>query len=260
MLNIKSRPSPDQKGAEFREGFKTITARDLGRINMYRPAVHHVKLVDVKLLGQPSVGYIMGSGDEVPASLSTFGIRPVMLTESDLATGDLRRFDVIVVGVRAYAVRPDIRKYNSRLLEYAKEGGVFLVQYQTPEFDHDFGPYPYKMGRSPEEVSEEDAPVTILQPDHVLFNRPNRITSGDFDDWVEQRGSKFWSTWDSRYTPLLECHDQGQSPQSGGMLVARYGKGVYVYSAFAWYRQLPNGVGGAYRLYANMLSLPESAD
>src|SRR5690606_2393397 len=134
-----------------------------------------------------------------------------------------------------------------------------IVQYQTPEFDNNFGPYPYSMGRSPEEVSEEDAPVEILQPNHPLWNLPNKIMSDDFSGWVEQRGSKFLTEWDNRYVPLLESHDTGQPEQRGGMVIAEYGSGLYVYSAYAWYRQLPYGVPGAYRIVANLLSLPETA-
>jgi len=245
-------------GKEYREGFETVTARDLKRMNLYHDAIHRVSMVDVTVAGDPQVGYIAGSGDRVAESLSAIGVNPTMLSTSDLANGDLSRFDVIIVGVRAYAVREDIRTHNSRLLEFVKRGGTLIVQYQTPEFDENFGPYPYSMGRRPEEVSEEDATVTILAPDHPVFTVPNRITAADFDGWFEQRGSKFWSTWDDQYRPLLECHDTGQAPQTGGMLVARYGAGHYVYSAYAWYRQLPNGVAGAYRIFANMLSLPET--
>jgi hypothetical protein len=114
------------------------------------------------------------------------------------------------------------------------------------------------MGRRPEEVSEEDARVTILAPEHPAMSRPNKITVADFEGWLEQRGSKFLTTWSDQYTPLLECHDTGQAPQRGGMLVARHGKGIYVYSAYAWYRQLPHGVPGAFRIMANLLSLPET--
>ena len=138
-----------------------------------------------------------------------------------------------------------------------KQGGVLIVQYQTPEFDQNFGPYPYEMGRGPEEVSEELAKVTILEPKHPLFQKPNAIREKDFDGWFEQRGSKFWKTWDDKYTALLEFHDTGQPPQNGGQLISDYGNGVYVYSAYASYRHLPQGVPGAYRLFANMLSLPE---
>ncbi len=186
------------------------------------------------------------------------GVRPVILSTADLAAGDLSRYDVILVGVRAYAVREDIRTYNARLLKYVHDGGVLIVQYQTPEFDNNFGPYPYQMGRRPEEVSEEDSLVTILAPEHPAMSRPNQITAQDFEGWVEQRGSKFLTTWSDEYIPVLECHDTGQPPQRGGLLVARHGQGVYVYAAYAWYRQLPHGVPGAFRIMANLLSLPET--
>ncbi len=152
-------------------------------------------------------------------------------------------------------VRPDVKTYNGRLLDYAKNGGVLIVQYQTPEYDHNYGPYPYSQTRRPEEVSEEDSPVTILAPDNPLFNYPNKITLADFEGWVEERGSKFMKTWDERYTALIETHDQNQEPQKGGWVYAPYGQGVYIYSAYAWYRQLPHAVPGAFRLYANMISL-----
>ena len=133
---------------------------------------------------------------------------------------------------------------------------MLIVQYQTQEFDAaPFGPYPYVLGPRAEEVSEEDAPVTILDPTHPIFTWPNRITAADFAGWVEERGSKFMTQWDARYQPLLMSQDRGQEPQRGGLLVARYGRGIYIYAAYAFYRQLPAGVAGAYRLFANMISL-----
>ena len=252
------RAEVEHDGVRYREGFELVSAADVGRMNVFRAASHRIQVADVKLTGTPSVAYIKGSGDKVAQALEPLGVVPQMLSDSDLAGGDLSGFDVILVGVRAYAVREDIRTHNARLLDYVRRGGVLIVQYQTPEFDQNFGPYPYQMGRRPEEVSEEDAVVTVLQPDHPIFNIPNRISSEDFAGWFEQRGSKFWRSWDDQYTPLLECHDTGQAPQKGGMLVAKYGEGVYVYSAYAWYRQLPQGIAGAYRLFANMLSLPET--
>jgi LmbE family N-acetylglucosaminyl deacetylase len=244
-------------GRRYSEGFVEIGARDVGTYDWYDSAEHVVRAVDVEIAESLRIGYVMGSGDEVPASLGFLGIVPTMLAARDLASGDLAGFDAIVVGVRAYAVRDDVRTHNARLLSYVEEGGVVIVQYQTPEFDENFGPFPYTM-RRPEEVSEEDAKVTILAPKNPIFTTPNRITDADFSNWIEQRGSKFWRTWDARYEPLLECHDTGQEPQKGGMLYVRYGKGAYVYSAYAWYRQLPNGVPGAFRIYANMLSLARS--
>lgn len=241
-------------GKMFAEGYTTITARDLGRNYFFRPALKRLRVVDVKVAEGLRVGYVMGSGDNVPLALGELGVQTHLLDSADLATGDLGQFDAIVIGVRAYAVRSDLEASNARLLQYVHDGGTLVVQYQTPEFDRNFGPYPYKMGNNPEEVSEEDAVVTLLDPGHPLMTSPNQITSADFDGWAEQRGSKFWQTWDDRYVPLWECHDRGQPAQKGGMLYTRYGKGAYLYSAYAWYRQLPMGVPGAYRIYANLIS------
>ncbi len=254
---VSIRAGVTHQGQTYTEGFRTISALDLGRVNLFQEAIHTVRRVDVRVDSSPRIAYVMGSGDDVPASLAMLKLQPTMLNEQDLEQADLSRWDVIVIGVRAYAVREDLRKFNGRLLEFVHQGGAMIVQYQTPEFDQNFGPFPYQMGRGPEEVSEEDAQVTILEPTHRIFKQPNAITSSDFQNWVEQRGSKFWTTWDERYTPLLECHDAGQSPQRGGMLVAQYGRGYYVYSAYAWYRQLPEAVPGAFRIFANMLSLGE---
>ncbi|MFO0901239.1 MAG: PIG-L family deacetylase [Pirellulales bacterium] len=244
----------EHQGREYREGFRTITARDLGRCNYYQDAVHRLSSVDVAVPPDLKLAYVMGSGDDVPRGLEMLGARPTLLSDADLASADLSGYDAVLVGVRAYAVRPALVAHNQRLLEYAARGGVVIVQYQTPEFDHNFGPFPYTMG-SAEEVSEESAAVTLLDPAHLLFREPNRVTTADFEGWLEQRGSKFWATWDDRYLPLLESHDEHQAPQRGGLLYARHGRGAYVYAAYAFYRQLPSGVPGAYRLMANLVSL-----
>jgi hypothetical protein len=173
-----------------------------------------------------------------------------------LATGDLETFHAIVIGTRAYAVRDDLKTHHPRLLDYVHGGGNLIVLYNTPEFQpQELAPYPGELPPRSEEVSEEDAPVEILQPDHRVFHWPNRISLEDFDGWIEQRGSKFWSQWDARYQPMLSSHDTGQAPQSGGWLWARYGEGHYTYFAYALHRQLPYGVPGAFRLLANLLSL-----
>lgn len=178
-----------------------------------------------------------------------------MLDTSSLASADLSRYHTIVMGIRAYAVRRDVLTYNQRLLDYVKQGGVLVVQYNTPEYDNNFGPYPYQMGRRPEEVSEEDSPVKLLAPDAPVFQMPNRITLADFEGWVEQRGSKHLVSWAPEYTPLVEMHDRGQEPQRGIWLEARHGKGLYIYCSLAWYRQLPFAVPGAARIFANLISL-----
>ncbi len=243
-------------GEEYRAGYQTIEHPELEPRHLYRLTTKTLNAVDVKLPENLKVGYIMGVGDKVPEALRQLGLDLQILNHEQLRTGDLGQFDTILVGIRAYAVRRDIIAYNGRLLDYVHHGGNLIVQYQTPEFDTaPFGPYPYTMGRRPEEVSEEDASVSILQPDNPIFHVPNQITAADFDDWVEERGSKFLAEWDKNYIALLSCNDREQEPQHGGLLQAKYGQGTYTYAAYAFYRQLPAGVDGAYRLFANMISL-----
>lgn len=239
----------------YSQSFQPITQPGLGVIHLQEPAVHRLRAVDAKLKSGLRVGYIMGSGDEMPEGLRQLGVNAELLDSNELAAGNLSRFSIILVGIRAYAAREDIKRYNARLLDYVKQGGVLVVQYQTPEYDNNYGPYPYAQTRATEETSEEDAPVRILAPEAEVFRVPNRITKADFEGWVEQRGSKFFAHWDAGWKPLIETHDQGQAPQQGVWLEARHGKGLYVYCAMAWYRQLPFAVPGAARLVANLLSL-----
>jgi LmbE family N-acetylglucosaminyl deacetylase len=243
---------------DYKQGYVQIGYSGLRPYYLYSDAVYQTSGTDVKVSPNLQVAYIEGSGDDVSTSLENLGIHVHFLAQEDLAGSDLGKFDVVLVGVRAYAVRNDLRTYNGRLLDYVKNGGVVVVQYQTPEFDHNFGPYPYVMTNDPEEVTDEASVVTVLDPKSPLFNWPNKITPKDFEGWVEERGSKFMNSWDKEYEPLLETHDFGQDPQKGGLLFARYGKGFYVYNAYAFYRQLPLGVPGAYRLFANMLSLRQN--
>jgi LmbE family N-acetylglucosaminyl deacetylase len=243
-------------GREYHEGYATIRHRDLETRYLYRDAVASVRGVEVKIAAGMMVGYVMGVGDDVPAGLAQIGVRVQLLEERDLATSDLGRFAAIMTGTRAYAVREDLRTYNRRLLDYVKGGGNLIVLYNTQEFVPNlFAPYPGTLSAGAEEVSEEDSPVEILAPEEPVLTTPNRITKQDFDGWVEQRGSKFWDTWAAEYTPVIATWDKGQAPQKGGWLHARYGKGHYTYFAYAFHRQLPYGVPGAYRLLANLLSL-----
>ena len=160
------------------------------------------------------------------------------------------------LGVRAYAAQPGLAAANGQLLKYAKNGGVVIVQYNLGQFD--YGPYPYSLGNA-EKVVDEKAPVQLLMPESAVLSWPNKITPRDFDGWVEERGHGFMESWDPRYQALLEMHDPEQDPQKGGLLVAKTGKGAYVYVALALYRELPEGVPGAYRLFANLLSLGKSS-
>jgi LmbE family N-acetylglucosaminyl deacetylase len=242
-------------GREYSASFEPISYPSLAVVYLSHAAHHTVRLIDVKMAPRLRTGYVMGSGDDVPQTLGQLGAKVDLLDTAALASGDLSQYDTILLGIRAYAARQDVHTYNARLLEYVKNGGVLVVQYNTPEYDNNYGPYPYVMGRRPEEVSEEDSQVEILDPNDPVFTTPNPITRKDFDGWVEQRGSKFLESWDAAYKPLLATNDTGQQPQRGGWLVARYGKGLYIYCAYAWYRQLPYAVPGGVRLFANLVSL-----
>jgi hypothetical protein len=243
-------------GREYREGYELIDHRDLEVRYLYRAASADVRGVHVATVAGLKVGYVMGIGDQVPQGLQQLGAQVMLLGERDLASADLSTFDAIMTGTRAYAVREDLKTYNQRLLDYVKAGGNMIVLYNTQELvPNTFAPFPGELPRSAEEVSEEDSPVEILAPTHRLFTWPNRITAADFDGWVEQRGSKFFTTWDAAYTPMIATYDKGQAPQRGGWLTAKVGKGHWTYFAYALHRQLPYGVPGAYRIAANLLAL-----
>jgi hypothetical protein len=243
-------------GREYREGYDQIDQRDLELRYLYRASTADVRGVNVATVPGLKVGYVMGIGDSVPLGLQQLGAQVTLLGERDLATADLSAYDTLMTGTRAYAVREDLKTYNQRLLDYVKSGGNMVVLYNTQELvPAQFAPFPGELPRSAEEVSEEDSPVEILAPGHQAFTWPNRVTLADFDGWVEQRGSKFFTTWDNAYTPMIATYDKGQPPQRGGWLTAKYGKGTWTYFAYALHRQLPYSVPGAYRITANLLAL-----
>mgnify|MGYP001297515160 CR=1 FL=1 len=246
------------KGRTYSKGFRPVGYPGLRPYNYYQPAVYRTTGVNVKVAPGLKIGYVMGSGDEVPESLGSLNLKAQLLTTQDLAEGDLSQYDMILLGIRAYAVRDDLRIHNARLLEYVKNGGVVIVEFNTPEYNHNYAPYPYDLSNNPEVVVDETSKVKILEPSNPLMTWPNKITPADFNGWYEERGHGFMKSWDSHYQALLETHDPGQEPQKGGLLVARYGKGAYVYCAYALYRQLPEGVPGAFRLLANLVSLPKN--
>ncbi len=243
-------------GRAYRTGYQTIDHRDVRLARLWRPATTTVRSVPVARLEGARVGYVMGVGDEVPAGIEALGAQVEMLDAAALADpASLSGLVAVVVGTRAYAVRDDLLEHNQRLIEYARAGGHLVILYQTQEFvPGEMAPYPASLPRGAEEVSEEDAPVRLLQPAHPFMTTPNRITEADFDGWVEQRGSKFFTEWDAAYTPLVETHDQGQDPQEGIWLTAEIGEGHYTYVALALHRQLPYGVPGAFRILSNVLS------
>ena len=233
---------------------------------LFPPSQARVVRSDITNLAH-SIGYIAGAGDEVPEALRQMGSEVTLLSPEDLARANLSKYDAIVTGVRAFNTRPDLRLNYQRLFKYAEAGGTLLVQYNTPEGNGlarstaqppetsalaHVGPYPIKTGR--DRVTVEEAPVTFPNPNSVLLHRPNEITARDFEGWVQERGLNFASEWDPRYQSVLESHDPGEKPLLGGELYTRYGKGAYIFSSYDWFRELPAGVPGAYRLFANMLS------
>jgi LmbE family N-acetylglucosaminyl deacetylase len=248
----------ESAGREYREGFAIVGYSGLRPSNLYMPATYRTSGVDVKVAPGLRVGYVTGTGDDVPQTLENIGVKVEFLSPQDLAQGDLRKFDVIVLGVRAYTARPELASNNDRLLDYVRNGGVVVVQYQSVQYDHNFGPYPYTVPNDAERVVDETSAMTFVDPKDPLLAWPNRIDQSDFTGWVEERGHNFMKTWDDHYKAPLETHDAEQDPQRGGLVYAQYGKGVYVYVAFALYRELPDGVPGAYRLFANLLSLPRN--
>jgi LmbE family N-acetylglucosaminyl deacetylase len=244
----------------YDEGYSVVTREDLGTFYYYQPAVQRVSIVDVKVPKDLRVGYIMGAGDEIPTVLQQIGMDVTLIPAEKLSSEDLSRYQTIVLGIRAYDTQKDVIANNKRLLDFVQAGGRLVVQYNTLGYtaaagdfnSGKFTPYPATLGRA--RVSVEEAPVAILDPTNPIFHSPNEITQKDFDGWVQERGLYFMSQWDSNFTPLLESHDPGEGEQKGGLLVAHYGKGTYIYTGYAFFRQLPAGVPGAVRLFVNLIA------
>ena len=230
----------------------------------YTWAQPKIEVLDLKV-APVNVGYVMGSGDEVPEAIRQMGLNLTII--DDLATADLSKFETIVVGIRASEVRPDFAANNKRLLDYVNAGGNLIVQYQRPTFaQQNLAPFTVNMSEtqrsaagSTSRVVDENARVTILQPNHAIFNYPNKINDKDFAGWVQERNLYNLVTFDQRYVPLLESHDAGETPNNGGLVLTNVGKGTYIYTSYSWFRQLPAGVPGAYRIFANMISLPKAS-
>jgi len=247
-------------GSTYSEGYSLVTREDLESTYYYQPAIQRVSVVDVKIPNDVKIGYIMGAGDDIPTVLKQIGLDVTVIPAEKVASEDLSRYRTIVLGIRAYDTQKDVVANNKRLLDYVAGGGTLIVQYDTGVSDFNSGhltPYPAQLSRA--RVSVEEAPVEILAPDDPVFHYPNQITPRDFDGWVQERGLYFMNQWDSNFKALLACHDPGEQPQKGGLLKAQYGKGVYIYNAYAFFRQLPAGVPGAIRLYVNLLAAGHGA-
>jgi len=251
----KIRAVLESDGEKFSEGYTLVTREDLGSFYYYQPAVQRVSMVDVKVPHDRRVGYIMGAGDDIPTVLKQVGMDVSLIPPEKIADEDLNQYGTIVLGIRAYDTQKDVVANNQKLLDYVKAGGTLVVQYNAGVGDFNkgnFTPYPAELSRA--RVSVEEAPVEILAPEDGVFHDPNQITARDFDGWVQERGLYFMDKWDEHFTPLLSCHDPGEDAQKGGLLRAQYGKGTYIYTGYAFFRQLPAGVPGAVRLYVNLLS------
>lgn len=219
---------------------------------LFPPTEASLVRIDLKKI-ERKIGYVMGSGDDIPRALQQIGYPVTLLSDEDLLNLNLSRYEVIITGVRAYNTREVLKQAQPRLLEFVRNGGTLIVQYNTSQelVTEEFGPYPFKLSR--ERISVEEAPVEFLNLDHPLLQHPNSILQRDFSGWVQERGLYFPGEWDKNYHTVLSSSDPGEKPLQGGILYARYGKGVYIYTAYSWFRQLPAGVAGAYRLFVNMI-------
>jgi LmbE family N-acetylglucosaminyl deacetylase len=251
----KVRAVLESEGQNFSEGYTLVTREDLGSFYYYQPAIQRVSIVDVKAPHDLKIGYIMGAGDDIPTVLKQVGMDVTLIPPEKIAEEDLSKYGTIVLGIRAYDTQKDVAANNKKLLDFVSAGGTLVAQYNASAGDFNSGHFtPYSAELSRARVSVEEAPVEILAPEDGIFHFPNEITAHDFDGWVQERGLYFMDKWDEHFKPLLSCHDPGEAAQKGGLLRAQYGKGTYIYTGYAFFRQLPAGVPGAVRLYVNLLS------
>ncbi len=241
-------------GQTYSRGYKVIEYGHIPTQTLFPEAVAPLVKLDLKRKGQ-QIGYLMGAGDEVPDALREIGYTVTLLKADDLTDANLRRFDAVVLGVRAYNTIDQLKTRQAALLRYVEQGGNLVVQYNTnrglvlPQI----GPYPLTL--SNDRVTVENAPVTLLKPQHPLLSSPNKITTRDFEGWVQEQGLYYPSQWDAKYQPVISSHDPGEPAKESAILVADYGKGHYIYTGLSFFRELPAGVPGAYRLLTNMVSL-----
>ncbi len=249
----------------FTTGLRQIAHKHIPTQTLFPPAEAKLVKLDVKVTAK-NIGYIVGAGDEVPAALQQMGCRVTILVPTDLSRS-LASYDAIVVGVRAYNTNDYMSLYQSNLMDYVKSGGTLIVQYVTPGGSgliqnglkvSQIGPYPFTV--SAERVTEEDAKMTFINPQHPLLNYPNKITEADFDGWIQERGIYFARDWDKAYEPIFSANDQNEAPKQGSLIYAKYGKGNFIYTGLVFFRELPAGVPGAYRLFANLISVGKQAN
>ena len=242
-------------GAEYDDGDQVIDYSHVRPTVWNRDASMEIRVAPIALPEAGRIAYIRGASDRVPEALAAIGVPVTLLDAHTLAEGDLSRFGVIVVGIRAYETDSALVRHNDRLLAYVRNGGHLVVQYQQYQFSRGgYAPYSIEISRPHDRITDENAPVRLLVPEHPIFTQPNRIGPPDWDGWPQERGLYFGGTWDSHYTPLLEMTDPGMAPVDGGLLVTHYGKGTYIYTGISFFRSLPAGVPGAARLFMNLLA------
>jgi LmbE family N-acetylglucosaminyl deacetylase len=241
-------------GRRFQRGLVHVEHAHIPAQIYLPPAEARVVRLALRRRGQ-TIGYLQGAGDQVPAGLRQIGYTVVDLTEDDLLPGRLERFDAVILGVRAYNTLERMRHHQPALFDYVKAGGTLIVQYNTGQDLHVDSVAPYPLAISRERVTEEDAAVRFLIPGHPVLNAPNRITAADFEGWVQERGLYFAGEWGDPFEAVLSCNDAGEPPRNGGLLIAKHGAGYFVYTGYSWFRQIPAGVPGAYRLFVNLISL-----
>ncbi|WP_103068581.1 PIG-L family deacetylase [Aquimarina sediminis] len=248
-------PKIEINGNEYSKEVVTIDYNHIPYQTVVLPSKTKVVRLNIKKKGQ-NIGYIEGAGDVVPESLQQIGYKVTIIDPESISPENIKSFDAIVVGIRAYNTIDQLKFKQQYLLDYVKNGGNLIIQYNTNrrlKVTDNLGPYPFKLSR--DRVTDENAKVTFLTPEHPVLNSPNKITPDDFNGWVQERGLYFPNEWSADYTPILSTKDKGESIKKGSLLVAQYGKGYYVYTGLSFFREFPAGVPGAYRLFANMLSL-----
>ncbi|WP_394993911.1 PIG-L family deacetylase [Emticicia sp.] len=240
----------------FNRGIASIEYKHVPTLTLFPFSEAKALRIDLKKKGT-KIGYIAGAGDEVPAALQQIGYQVTMLTPTELAK-DLSQFDAIIVGIRAYNTEEYLKFFQEKLMEYVKNGGNMVTQYQTNAFYgvskvKETGPFPFAIGRG--RVTDETAEMKIINPEHPLMNTPNKITAKDFEGWVQERGLYFSDKWSDKYETIFSIKDANETEQEGSLLYAKYGKGNFIFTGLAFFRELPAGVPGAYRLFANMISV-----
>ncbi|MEQ8702390.1 MAG: PIG-L family deacetylase [Phaeodactylibacter sp.] len=245
-----------KEGTSYTDGLNVIAYDHIPAQTVMLENSAKVVKVDIATAGK-QIGYLMGAGDEVPNSLAQIGYEVTLLSDEDITLEQLQQYDAVILGIRAYNTNERMAFHQPVLLEYVKQGGTLINQYNTTrnlKVDmENIAPYHLKISR--DRVTVEEAPVRMLAPDHPVLNWPNKITAADFEGWVQERGLYFPNEWGEEFTAVLSSNDPGEDPKDGGLLVAPYGEGYYIYSGYSWFRELPAGVPGAYRLFANLISI-----